>query len=292
MQHYGPTTSQATDYAPHMSSFALTYGRYACDSSAPQATYGPAGAFAATTSNLRHPQVAPVFPGERHKPLESSYVLTPAASLRAAMPIHYVQPVDFSPSPTPIPPIASASPSSDIYAQVNVHGIDPRAFSTTTDACNSDGEPEVDHDEIASNSGSGRPSDAGSTYMTDEASDDAKSNTDDDSDYEEGLEQVACGSKRRRSVRVAGPGQIKCEELDPDFSSAGSSKRPRYSKPTVPVPVPHLTKKSRGRRVPTAPVFVTEVRIHYRRKITCVNSLRTERCDTERKGIHLSGCRM
>ncbi|KAH9958968.1 hypothetical protein BC827DRAFT_1135501 [Russula dissimulans] len=41
-------------------------------------------------------------------------------------------------------------------------------------------------------------------------------------------------------------------------SGSGSVRAPRPCRLSAPVPVPNLTKKSRGRRVPTGPVFIVQ----------------------------------
>ncbi|KZT01694.1 uncharacterized protein LAESUDRAFT_663529 [Laetiporus sulphureus 93-53] len=66
-------------------------------------------------------------------------------------------------------------------------------------------------------------------------------------------------------------------------SPASSSSRPDSHRLTIPTPVPNLTKKSRGRRVPTSPVVVSKNGVQQR--------VRDYKCDVcgkfFRRGEHL-----
>ena len=67
---------------------------------------------------------------------------------------------------------------------------------------------------------------------------------DDDGDFMPHRNLSRTRSRRTSSVSVS--------------SGSGSARAPRPCRLSAPVPVPNLTKKSRGRRVPTAPVFMVQ----------------------------------
>ncbi|EIN14260.1 hypothetical protein PUNSTDRAFT_80473 [Punctularia strigosozonata HHB-11173 SS5] len=253
-QYHQPDGAQSADYTPSPPSHAHAYGRHEYgDSIPPQPAFTASGMFTPTSSII--------LSAHRQNSVEPNYTVMSASS-SAEDSMRYSHHTAFPTSSSSFAPITGVSPPLDIYAEASLRGIDPRTFVTDATPTNlSDAEAEREYDDMTLANRNGRLSDAASIYMSDGSSDELRAATDDDSEYEEGSEYAASGSKRRRTISAPGsddPCSIKCEEVDQDFTPIGNSKRLRPARNVVPTPVPNLTKKSRGRHVPTSPVYVKE----------------------------------
>ena len=209
---------------------------------------------------------------QMHSP-PPAYVSSPSASslqypaspveVHSAPPQAFVNLQDVSPSPTVSPdqvcsslPIGSPTgygfPSNSPFATSNSSSYDyveDGSAEVTSPALHrrpeSTDRPPKKHryasSEDEESRSAGSAADSGESEREDEA-DDA-----DDDDYkpEDSKSNSRSGSRRRTSSRQAGARSFSPVEL----------QKPRLAPP---VPVPNLTKKSRGRRVPTTPVVIQQ----------------------------------
>jgi hypothetical protein len=157
-----------------------------------------------------------------------------------------------SPPPRPLPPTSTAPAfvhPSDVMPPSPPAYAAPVPFPRVLDSTSPPGLTGESDDDIGSESGESE-----AAYPSDGA------DGDDDGDFMPNrMSGLRTRSRRTSSVSVS--------------SGSGSVRAPRPCRLSAPVPIPNLTKKSRGRRVPTAPVFIVQGGVQ--------KNMRMYRCNVE-----------
>lgn len=187
---------------------------------------------------------------------ETPFIPSPSIASNSTpyVPSETGSPTGSSPNVSPIPGDCHPRFVTKVESEDQDQEMDDAAFSAATiqssPQMSSNSPPELTHESDSD--------DAGESEVED--------NDDEDEDFVMNTRSKTRGrpatrASARRAAANAKETQTKATSPKSSGSSTSrtrSAGRPRGSKATAPTPVPNLTKKSRGRRVPTSPVLVVQ----------------------------------